>query len=45
MKCSAWWIVLSGQITKSAPIRASLAAEASMISATPFQSSLSMQAM
>jgi hypothetical protein len=39
MNGSAWWMVLSGQTRKSAPIFASLCAEASITSPTPRQSS------
>jgi hypothetical protein len=40
---SAWWIVLSGQIKKSAPIVARLLAETSIISPTASQSRRSMR--
>jgi hypothetical protein len=35
---SAWWMVLSGQIRKSAPTAFSLCADASISSPTPAQS-------
>ena len=45
MNGSAWWMVLSGQIRKSAPIAASFSADDSISSPTPAQSSRSMQRM